>query len=147
MKLPNGQSPRMDFYGHNPFTGRKPDLRKTRLRYGMADFSDLDTLAHWIDQYIHPVVAKRKPIKIIVSEFVLPTDHRNYEFNFYVSRRTQASWLKAALRIVRKSKRIYTLGFFTLYDDPPNSRGDQPNRGLLDYKGNKKPSYFAYRRG
>lgn len=147
MKLPNGKSPRMDFYGHNPFSGRKPNLKKTTLRYGMADFSDLDTLARWIDKYIRPVVARRKPIKIVVSEFVLPTDHANYEFNFWVDRATQASWTKAALRIVRRTKRIYTFGWFTLYDDPPNSNHNEPRRGLLDYRGNRKTAYFTFRKG
>ena len=31
-----------------------------------------------------------------------------------------ASWLRSALRITRRSRRIYTLGWFSLYDDPPN---------------------------
>jgi hypothetical protein len=28
MRLPNGRRPRMDLYGHNPFTARSPNLRK-----------------------------------------------------------------------------------------------------------------------
>jgi hypothetical protein len=147
MKLPNGQSPRFDFYGHNPFSGRKPNLKKTTLRYGMADFSDLDTLAHWLDKYVHPVVARKKPLRIVISEFVLPTDHPNYEFNFWVDRGTQASWVKAALRIVRSYKRIYTFGWFTLYDDQPNSTHNEPRRGLLAADAHKKPAYFSFRKG
>ena len=39
------------------------------------------------------------------------------------------------------------MGWFTLYDDVPNSAHDEPRRGLLDYKGNKKPAYFTFRKG
>jgi hypothetical protein len=51
------------------------------------------------------------------------------------------------LKITRQSSRIYSLGWFSLYDDPPRSEGDEVNRGLLDYRGRKKPAYYAYRRG
>ena len=50
MRLPGGRRPRMDLYGHNPFTARLPDLRERPLSYGTADFSDLDTLAGWLDR-------------------------------------------------------------------------------------------------
>ena len=49
MRLPNGRPPRMDLYGHNPFTLRRPSLGKRPLGHGYADFSDLDSLARWID--------------------------------------------------------------------------------------------------
>lgn len=147
LRLPSGRAPRMDMYGHNPFTGRRPNLRKPPLRFGLADFSDLDTLAGWLDRYLRPRLPSRKRLRIFIAEWLLPTDHRNHEFNFWVSRRTQASWLQSALRITRRWSRIYTLAWFSLYDDEPNRRGDQVNRGLLDHRGNKKPAYFVYRRG
>lgn len=145
MRLPNGKRPRMDLYGHNPFTARKPDLRKPPLGSGFADFSDLDTLAGWIDRYL--ARRGRRRLRLFLSEFFLPTDHFNHEFNFYVSRRTQADWLAAALRITRRWSRIYTLGWFGLYDDPPRPRGDEVNRGLVDRQGVKKPAYEAFKRG
>ncbi len=43
--------------------------------------------------------------------------------------------------------RIYTMGWISLYDQAPHSSHDEVNGGLLDYRGGKKPSYFAYRRG
>ncbi len=45
LRLARGKRPRMDLYGHNPFTGRKPNLRDKPSfpKYGWADFSDLDT--------------------------------------------------------------------------------------------------------
>jgi hypothetical protein len=45
MRLPTGRRPRMDLYGHNPFTLRTPQLSRPPFAYGHADFSDLDTLA------------------------------------------------------------------------------------------------------
>jgi hypothetical protein len=146
MRLPNGRRPRMDLFGHNPFTARSPNLKEPPLRFGFADFSDLDTLATWLDRYGYRTRQKRK-LRLFVSEFVLPTDHRNSEFNYWVDRRTQASWISAALRITRRWKRIYTFGYLGLYDDPPRPDGLEVNRGLIDHQGRKKPSYFAYKAG
>ena len=145
MRLPNGRPPRLDLYGHNPFSARRPNLRKRPLGFGFADFSDLDTLAHWVDRYLGRP-RHRRP-KLFLSEFFLPTDHPNHEFNFWVDRRTQASWLRSALRITRRWSRIYTLGWFSLYDDPPRRRHDEVNRGLIDRQGNRKPAYYVFRRG
>jgi len=146
LRLRSGRPPRMDLYGHNPFSARKPDLKKPPLGFGFADFSDLDTLASWIDRYVGRK-PNRKGTRLFLSEFFLPTDHKNYEFNFYVTRKTAAQWTTAALRIVRRWKRIYTFGWFSLYDDQPTPKGDEVNRGLLDYQGRKKPAYNAFRRG
>jgi hypothetical protein len=148
MRLPSGRPPRLDMYGHNPFPWRRPDLRRPYVGYGVADFSDLDTLAGRIDRYLG---RRERPIKIFISEFTAPTDHPNHSFNFWVSRRTQAEWLAAALRITKRWSRIYTLGWLSLYDEPPNGpdgrSGDEVNWGLLDWRGRRKPSYAAYKRG
>jgi hypothetical protein len=146
MRLPNGTRPRMDLYGHNPFTARAPNLRKRPLRYGFADFSDLDTLVGWLDKY-HYRTARGRRLRLFLSEFVIPTDHKNLSLNFWVDRQTQADWLKAALRITRRSKRIYSLGWLSLYDEPPRPYGLETNFGLIDANGNRKPSYRAYKRG
>lgn len=146
MKLRNGRPPRMDLYGHNPFTARGPDLRKPPLGFGYADFSDLDTLARWVDGHLARPRGRRH-LRFFLSEFFLPTDHPNHEFNFYVSRRTAAQWLTRAFRITRGWSRIYTLGWFGLYDDAPRPAGDEVNRGLIDQRGRRKPAYYAYRRG
>ena len=50
MRLPSGHPPRMDLYGHNPFTSRPPALWRPYVGSGYADFSDLDTLAAWVDR-------------------------------------------------------------------------------------------------
>jgi hypothetical protein len=139
----------MDLYGHNPFTLRRPALRQGPLGHGYADFSDLDTLAGWIDQNLGR--RRGRPIRLFLSEFTFPTDHPNYEFNFWVTRRVQARWLSLALRITHQRRRIYTLGWLGLYDEKPNGPGGRPgdevNRGLLEWDGDKKPSYRAFKRG
>jgi hypothetical protein len=147
MKLPNGKPPRMDLYGHNPFTSRRPDLRNpgpTGTAVGYADFSDLGRLVGWLDKDQR---RGKRPLPLFLSEFFFPTDHPNHEFPFYVTRSTQANWLAAALRIARRWPRIYTLGWYSLYDDPPTPTGDEVNRGLIDITGRKKLAYYAYRVG
>lgn len=147
LRLPNGRAPRMDLYGHNPFGVRKPDLRKRPYGYGFADFSDLDTLAGWLDRYLRPQMPGHPRLKLFLSEYTAPTDHANYEFNFWVDRRTQADWLTAGLHIARRWSRIYTMGWIGLHDQQPNATHDEVNFGLIDANGNRKPSYYAYRRG
>lgn len=148
-KLPGGRSPRMDMWGHNPFTSRRPDLRNPAPGRGphvnSSDFSDLDTFAFVLDRHQRNPGGRR--LKLFLSEFFLPTDHPNWEFPFYVTRATQARWLTAALRIVRRWSRLYTLGWFGLYDDPWQPDGREVNRGLIDVRGRKKPAYFAYKNG
>jgi hypothetical protein len=148
LRMPGGRPPRMDLYGHNPFTRRGPDLRKPPLGHGYADFSDLDTLARWIDRNLG---WPGRRIRLFLSEFTVPTDHANHEFNFWVTREVQARWLRTALRITRSWSRIYALGWFALYDEPPNgpngTHADDVHRGLLDWRGNRKPAYHAFKRG
>jgi hypothetical protein len=149
MRLPNGRPPRMDLYGHNPFTARYPDLKKRPLGHGFADFSDLDTVARWVDRDLGK--PKGRPLKLYLAEFSAPTDHPNYAFNFWVTREVQARWLAAAMRIAHRWRRIYALGWIPLYDEPPNgpngTAGDEFNGGLLEWDGDRKPSYDAYKSG
>ena len=149
MRLPGGRPPRMDLYGHNPFTSRPPALWRPYVGSGYADFSDLETLAGWVDRNLGRRGGRR--IKLFISEFTVPTDHANHVFPFHVSRRTQAAWLGAALRITRRWPRIYTFGWLGLYDEAPNGpggrSGDEANYGLLDWRGRRKPAYEAYKRG
>ena len=146
LRLPNGKPPRMDLYGHNPFSARRPNLAQGMLGRGFADFSDLDSLSRWIDRSLRRGRGGR-PLRLFLSEFSLPTDHANFEFNFFVSRRTQASWLASALRITRSYSRIYTFGYLGLYDDALQADGLQVERGLIDREGRRKPAYNAFRRG
>ncbi|MCP9488879.1 MAG: hypothetical protein MSC31_03285 [Solirubrobacteraceae bacterium MAG38_C4-C5] len=140
LRLPDGGPPRMDLYGHNPYTTRRPALVKEPLVQGSADISDLDTFAGWLDEDLRPGLA------IFVSEFTVPTDHPNYVLNVHVDRKTQAEWLQAAFAIAKSSRRIHTLGWFQLRDQPPNARGDQANWGLIYDQGRRKPAFDTFAR-
>ena len=146
MRLPNGLPPRMDMYGHNPFSARRPNLRRHRIKPALADICDLDDLAGWVDRWLGRPRG-RKRMKLFLSEYFLPTDHANVETNYWVSRKVQADWLGAALRLARGWSRIYTLGWYALYDDRRRADRQEVNRGLLTRSGRRKPSYRAYKRG
>ena len=146
MRLPNGKPPRMDLYGHNPYGLREPDLSKPEVAPTMADFSDLDLLARWLDRYLARGDRNRH-LRIFISEYSAPTDVQSYEFNFHVTRAVQARWLRAGLRIARRWSRICTFGWYTLRDAPPRADGMESRTGLIDAAGNRKPAYLAYKRG
>jgi hypothetical protein len=144
LRLPNGKRPRMDLYGHNPFTGRRPRANAPQDRF-VVDISDMPTFTRFLDKRIRDPHGHR--LKLFFSEFFWPTDHANNEFAFHLSRKLQASWLKDAMKLVRGSDRVYTLGWFSLYDDPPREDGLSVNRGLMTFGGKRKPSYGVFRRG
>jgi len=130
----------MDLYGHNPAGPRKPDLRKRPQARGTADFSDLDTLAKSIDRNL----GRRKggkSIGIFLSEYVTLTEHGIPGISYFFTRKEQAQYIAAAMRIVRRSPRVATLGIFSAFDT------DRANWGLLDFNGKPKPSFGAFARG
>ena len=138
----------MDMYGHNPFTARSPELLRPLIKRGKgyADFSDLDAVWGWLDRYGYRD-RRGRPLRIFISEWTLPTDHPNAEFNFYVTRTVQATWLRVALRIVRREPRLYSLGWHALVDDAPRSDRLETNRGLIDHRWRRKPAFYVFRRG
>jgi hypothetical protein len=142
LKLPNGKRPRMDLWGHNPFSARRPVLSQDPLGRGYADFGDLDTLTRWLDR-----AYRKRKLKLFLSEISFPTDHPNHEFNFWMNRETQAAWITDALRETRRWRRIYTFGYLGLYDDPLRPDGLQVERGLLQRDGTPKPAFGAFKRG
>jgi hypothetical protein len=149
MRLPNGRPPRLDMYGHNPFTWRPPDLRSPPSCCGMADFSDLGRLATAVDRNLSPPGrrGRGREIPLFLSEFLLPTAVDS-EFNFHVDRNTQAAWIRDILRVVRRWSRIRAFGWLRLYDDAPRPGGGLvSNSGLLDYRGVPKPGYYAFKAG
>jgi hypothetical protein len=149
LRLPNGRPPRMDMYGQNPFGYRRPDLSEDLINpgSGVADFCDLDVLVEYIDRYLSRAGRNTHKLPLFMSEYFVPTDHANQEFNYWVSKRTAADWLTAGFEIVRSWKRIYTLGWFQLEDEAPNGVGTEVNRGLLTHSGAKKPAYYAFKAG
>lgn len=149
LRLPNGRPPRMDLYGHNPFGYRRPDLSEPPINEasGIVDFCDLDLLTQYIDRYLSRAGRNPHKISLFLSEYFVPTDHSNTEFNYWVTKQTAASWLRSAFAITRSWRRVYTLGWFQLYDEKPDGKGTEVNRGLLTYDGRKKPAYFTFKAG
>ncbi|MEX1142242.1 MAG: hypothetical protein WD993_10920 [Thermoleophilaceae bacterium] len=148
MRLPGGRRPRLDEYGHNPFSRRPPRLR--RRPYGSLpdarDISDMDTFAAEVRRAYrhHPRFRRRPGPRLWLSEFTVSSDRPNRAFDFAVSRRTQARWLRRAFRIAGEIG-ASGLGWFNLHDEPPRvDRG--LTTGLMTHEGQRKPAYRAYRR-
>lgn len=139
LRLPNGRPPRMDLYGHNPFSFRDPSFSNPPGSNGAVDFSDLPRLARWLDRYL-PQPGHRH-LRLFLSEFTIPTAP-DRDFNIYVLPQVAAQWISDALRLMRHWPRIYALGYIHIHDDPPTSMG-----GLLTVDGQKKPGFFAFANG
>ena len=135
LRLPDGRRPRMDMYAHNPFSYQTPSFSVAPSPFGEVQFSDLHELAGWIDRYLRP------GLPIFVSEWTIPTAP-DQQFNFYVSPALAAQWTADALRLSRRWKRLYGLGWVNVYDDPPLTYG-----GLLTQQGARKPAFEAFARG
>jgi hypothetical protein len=135
LRLPDGRPPRMDLYAHNPFGFRAPNFSNPPSPSGLVDFSDLQRLTRWIDEYLHP------GLRLFLSEWTIPTGV-DTQFNFYVDPSIQAQWISDGLRLARSDRRIYALGWINLYDDPPESYG-----GLIDTRGRHKPGFAAFANG
>jgi hypothetical protein len=138
LRLPGGRRPRMDMWGHNPFCFRKPNLHAAPSPRGQVGFSDLRRLTKALDQAF-----PGPPLKLFLSEWGVPTDRKDSELGFKVSRAAQATWIRAAFRITRSWSRIYTLG----WDHPVDVDHPLLTVGLLDTSGNPKPGYFAFKAG
>jgi hypothetical protein len=149
MRLPSGKPPPLDLYGHNPFTRRFPDI--TDHGYagypGARDIGDIDLFyreLRGIYRGQYPKFRRRGP-RLWLSEFTISSDRGNNSFVFYVSRRDQARWLRAAYRIAHRSPFVAGLGWFELLDQPPSIPNGRTN-GLMTWDGQPKPAYFAYKR-
>jgi hypothetical protein len=139
MRLPNGRPPRLDMYGHNPFSIRAPDLANSPSPDQQIDFSDLGRLAELVDRNLGRPANPKPPL--FLSEWTIPTAIDS-EFNFHVDPRVQALWITDALRIARADSRIYALGWIHLFDAPPQAAG-----GLIEANGKRKPGFFAWKDG
>jgi hypothetical protein len=142
LRLPNGKPPRLDLYGHNPFSWlRAPDLSNPPSPDGEVDFSDLGRLEALVNDNLAP---RHHHIPLFLSEWTIPTGANDPEFNFWATLPVQAQWITDAWRIVRHYSFIYALGWIHVYDDPP---GGGSTGGLFDYHGNPKPGYYAWKAG
>jgi hypothetical protein len=144
MRLPGGRAPRIDLYGHNPFSMRNPSLSNAQSPDDVADISDMGRF----DKAVQRALGKprKRTIKLFLSEFTIPTAPDS-EFNFYVSLPTQARWITNAFKLVRRVPNIAGLGWVHLYDEAPVAGGTSINGGLITYDGTRKPGYAAFKRG
>jgi hypothetical protein len=139
LRLPDGKPPRLDMYGHNPFSVRAPNLSNPPSRDQEVDFSDLGRLSKLVARNLGR--PGNPAPKLFISEWTIPTKI-DLEFNFYVDPLVQARWITDGLRIASSWSRIYAVGWIYLYDEPPTSYG-----GLLETDGAQKPGYAAWKAG
>ena len=141
LRLPNGRPPRMDMYGHNPFSYTPPTFSSRPSPYAEVQFSDLPRLAQLVDRYLG------KGIPLFLSEWTIPTAP-DEELVYWVDPPVAARWITEALQEARAWKRIYALGWIHLYDDPPvGKRLPITAGGLITVKGKRKPGFYAFARG
>ena len=142
MRLPNGKPPRLDYYGHNPFSVRFPLLAKNTYYPGLRDMSDVDTLGREVARAYRS--RGRRPA-LWVSEFTVPSDKANHGFNIFVSRKEQAKWLTGAFKAARQSRCVAGMGWYSLLDQSAQT-ADPINSGLMTAVGKRKPAFAAFRR-
>jgi hypothetical protein len=141
LKLPGGRRPRMDLYGHNPFTFFSKAA--TPPRYHIADFPALPRLQAYINRYLQQPGGK--PIRLWLSEFTLPTGP-DTEFNFHYSEARQASLIRSTFAMAHRVHAA-SYGWIFLQDTPASNPPDNRHRGgLLRADGSKKPGYNVYKR-
>jgi hypothetical protein len=144
IRLPSGRPPRLDWWGHNPFSRRFPRLSDPPSvhRPKVRDFNDLDTLRKELKEAYRGT--GRTP-RLWLSEFTIQSDGPSDSFNFWTNRQGQARWLTQAYRIADRTSWIAGLGWVELLDLPVLPPLTKPiHWGLLTVNGEKKPSYFAY---
>jgi hypothetical protein len=133
LKLPDGRTPPLDMYGHNPFGYRRPDLSDPPSPDGEVDLSDLGRLSALVDR----VLGHGRRVPLFLSEYTIPT-HRNAEFPYWVDPQLQASWLSSAFAVVHALPQVYALGWIHLFDKPPIFGG-------LEYAGGRpKPAFSVF---
>jgi hypothetical protein len=140
MRLPNGKPPRIDLYGHNPFSSRKPDLRNPQSGSGLVDFSDLGRFAKDVQRRLGTPRGKR--VRLWLPEFTIPTAPDS-EFNYYVTPKLQATWITAAFKVARQVGAA-GLGWIHVRDV---AGAAAISGGLITATGQRKPGFYAFMRG
>ncbi len=146
--------PRMDLWGHNPFEGRFPNIKKKPIGK-FRGLNDVDTLYSEI-QRAYGLRPKGKGKKARVSKTklrvprlwlsewtVLSEASPNLFGGFHVTPAQQAAYITAAYRMVRKLKYVKNLGWYQLEDEPSNGHVGAA-WGLMTGTGARKPSFDAY---
>ena len=131
--LPSGRRPRMDMYGHNPFSYTPPVFGAAPSSYGEVQFSDLPRLEGWTKTYLG------HHMPLFLSEFCVPTAP-DQTFNFYIAPpAVAAKWVTEALQTARRSGYIYALGWANVHDQLPVN-----SCGLIQRNGMRKPDFYAF---
>jgi hypothetical protein len=140
MRLPGGRPPRMDYFAHNPYSTRFPDLAEQPYATGVRDINDIDTLHRELAGVYRGHGATPK---LWLSEFGISSDGPNRAFDFYVSRAVQARWVTAAFGLVDSVPYVAGLGWYDLLDEPA-SIPERITEGLMTAEGAPKPAFAAY---
>jgi hypothetical protein len=139
LRLPDGRPPRLDMYGHNPFSWRAPNLANPASPEQEVDFSDLGRLSKLVDRYLRG--PGNPDPRLFISEWTVPTAV-DQEFGFYAEPLVQAGWITDGLHIADSLPSVYAVGWIHLYDEPPLSYG-----GLIQADGAEKPGFAAWQAG
>ena len=135
MKLPNGSRPRMDMWGHNPWGFTLPNFDDPPGRRGTVTFSDLKRLTKVLDKEFKP-----RKLKLFLAEWGVPSGFKDKDLGYTLKTKEANLWINTAFKLMRKFKRIYSLGWVHLVDNPRNSTG-LLNQGLT-----QKKTYRTYRK-
>lgn len=139
MRLPDGRRPRLDWFGHNPFPFRSPNLADTPLAGGYRDISDTDTFS----AELRRAYGRRVPLWL--SEYTIQSDRGSAVFATFASRAEQARYLTRGYAIGDElGSAVAGVGWLALLDEPPSA--GSANWGLLTHDAQPKPAFAAMRR-
>jgi hypothetical protein len=140
MRLPSGEPPRLDWFGHNPYPFRFPDIRKQPIAGGWRDLSDLDTFAEEVERAYR---SRGESPRLWLSEFTVQSDHTSRVFKAFASQASQARWLTAGYKAAADVQQVEGLGWFSLLDQAGGALA--AHWGLLTSDGRtEKPAFHAY---
>jgi hypothetical protein len=139
LRMPDGRPPRLDMFGHNPFSVRAPNLANPPAPGQQYDFSDLRRLSALVAHYLGTTANPAPPL--FLTEWTIPTDP-DREFDFYVDPLVQARWITDGLRVAEELPQVYAVGWIHLFDELPQSGG-----GLITEAGVRKPGFYAWGEG
>jgi hypothetical protein len=121
-------------WGHNPYGFRRPEYSDAPSKNGIVAFQDLERLEAALDRAF-----PGKQLPLYLSEWGVPIGFKDKDLLYSEDEETGQEWIESGFDLAREDPRIYTLGWIHLLDDTRSSQG------LLDIKGNKKPSYGFYK--
>ena len=100
-----------------------------------------------MDFYGHDISGSKPPTKQSLAALEKRVgDHKLFlsPVHLTLSATKQAAWIKAALKVTKADKNVYTFGYKGLIDD---SEVPSTYKGLLDIDGSKKAAFTAFKNG